>query len=198
MLPTYLPAKGDPNKKQANPPHGTLGRWKNWRKAPWTIGQGRGLKSVSLSPRVGNQVCALWRNLNGETLDSEAKVGESNEAEDKNRGMKFKSACCTDTQWVSQPPKQETGGFFPKNEIFFPENEGEPWKRYRHLGFPPFKKLACHLQQCPPLSKIRSHAEFSINTGSLNLKLRVVHQKRLDLWGKPPTWNKETKGNQRN
>lgn len=71
--------------------------------------------------------------------------------------------------------------------------KGEPWKRYRHLGFSPFKKLACHLQQCSPLSKIHSHAELSLNTGTLSLKLRVVHQKWLDLRGKPPMWNKETK-----
>jgi len=29
MSPAYLPAKGDATKKQANPPHGTLGRQKN-------------------------------------------------------------------------------------------------------------------------------------------------------------------------
>lgn len=118
-----------------------------------------------MEPREGcrETVCILWRNLTGESLDSEAKVGEGNEVEDESRGMKLKSAL----GYTIMFPSLRGGRLEASSQE---ELKGDPGKRYRHLGFPPFKRLACHLQKCPPLIKIHSHTELPINAGSFSLK----------------------------
>ena len=46
-------------------------------------------------------------------------------------GVTFRWACCTATQQVSQPPRQETGGFFLR------EMEGEPEEKIETYGISP-------------------------------------------------------------